>query len=79
MLDSRFQYNAYRRSEPLPGCSTSSILEKRTTFERPVDSELLGHRNQAHKKRLKKLRKELDYIADTAWMYPSIDNIVGQS
>lgn len=36
-------------------------------------------RTTAHRKRLKKLRRELDYLAETAWMYPSIETMLGQN
>lgn len=35
-------------------------------------------KREEHEKRLKSLRKELDWIASTQWMYPQIDKLIGQ-
>ncbi|GLG97998.1 Uncharacterized protein GBIM_04639 [Gryllus bimaculatus] len=47
-------------------------------FEHSFDQCLLQMQRDAHNKRMKLLRKELDYIQVTAWKYPVIDKYIGQ-
>lgn len=59
--------------------SISTDLLNRIKFEETVDktsSQTLE--KDAHQKRMKQLRKELDYIQNTAWKYQHIDTYIGQ-
>lgn len=59
--------------------SISSDLLNRIKFEETVDknrSQTLD--KDAHQKRIKQLRKELEYIQNTAWKYQHIDTYIGQ-
>lgn len=59
--------------------SLSTDLLNRIKFEETVDknrSQTLE--KDAHQKRMKQLRKELDYIQNTAWKYQHIDTYIGQ-
>lgn len=59
--------------------SISTDLLNRIKFEETVDknrSQTLE--KDAHQKRIKQLRKELDHIQNTAWKYQHIDTYIGQ-
>lgn len=68
-----------KKSEPSAGCSNSFVLENRILSEDSLDSSVRSEKTSGHIRRMKKLRKELDYLAETAWMYPSIEKILGQN
>lgn len=50
----------------------------RVKFEHDIDVHLVRLQRDAHNKRIKSLRKELDYLQSTAWKYQSTDNHLWQ-
>ncbi|BES97441.1 Helix-loop-helix DNA-Hypothetical protein domain [Nesidiocoris tenuis] len=50
-----------------PRLSFSDVVDKRSAFKF----------SEGHASRLDKLKKELDYLQETAWMYPSIETYIG--
>lgn len=54
-------------------------IRNKAKFMEFVNVTALQCHNEAHQNRLKNLRKELDYIKSTAWMYDPIENYIGQS
>lgn len=50
----------------------------RFKVEHAVDQTRSQVLKEAHQKRLKTLRKELDYLKNSAWMYQPIDKFIGQ-
>lgn len=70
------------QSEPqaseISSSPTSSAVFSRLKFEHSVDQSLSQLARDGHSKRLKILRKELDYLQSTAWKYQSIDKYIGQ-
>jgi hypothetical protein len=57
---------------------TSSAVFSRLKFEHSIDQSLSQLARDGHNKRLKMLRKELDYLQSTAWKYQAIDKYIGQ-
>lgn len=56
-----------------------SSVFSRYKFEETVEKSRVQLAEQdAHQKRLRNLRKELDYIQETAWQYQSVDKFFGQ-
>lgn len=55
------------------------LFENRLKFEHSIDYNIASLQVDAHKKRLKKLRKELTYLLETAWKYQNIEKILGQN
>lgn len=43
-----------------------------------MTTDLLTFQREEHEKRLKAIRKELDWISSTQWMYTPIDKLIGQ-
>ena len=61
--------------------STSNQMETLVTryyYHQELDKAHEQMKREEHEKRLKSLRKELDWIASTQWMYPPIDKLIGQ-
>ena len=58
--------------------TSSSLIISRLKFEHSVDQTLSQMVRDGHNKRMKMLRKELDYLQSTAWKYQSIDKYIGQ-
>uniref|UniRef100_A0A1B6GHA1 Uncharacterized protein n=1 Tax=Cuerna arida TaxID=1464854 RepID=A0A1B6GHA1_9HEMI len=58
--------------------NTCSTVLSRLKFEEAIEKNIVQIEKEAHLKRLKNLRKELDYLQNTAWKYPSIDHYIGQ-
>lgn len=67
------------QGSPLTTASnTSSPTLSRLKFEEVIQknkSQILE--KEAHLKKLKNLKKELDHIQNTAWRYPSIEQYIG--
>ena len=53
-------------------------LVTRYYYHQALDKEHEQMKQEEHDKRLKSLRKELDWISSTQWMYTSIDKLIGQ-
>lgn len=53
-------------------------LLARYKVEHAVDQARSQVLKEAHQKRLKVLRKELDYLKNSAWMYQPVDKFIGQ-
>lgn len=58
--------------------NTSPTILSRLKFEEAIDKNTTQIDKEAHLKRLKILRKELDYLQNTSWKYASVDNFMGQ-
>lgn len=58
--------------------NNSPTILGRLKFEEAIEKNTVQIDKEAHLKRLKNLRKELDFIQNTAWKYPSVDNYIGQ-
>lgn len=58
--------------------TSSSAILSRLKFEHSIDQNLSQLARDGHNKRLKTVRKELDYLQSTAWKYQSIDKYIGQ-
>lgn len=56
----------------------SSVVMSRLLFEHTVDQNHTFLQRDEHQKRLKTLRKELDYLQTTAWKYQPIEKYIGQ-
>jgi len=65
------------RSESAAATSSSSVLEQRGV--KGEISNLLSEKGDNHKKRLINLKKELEYLTETSWMYSPIEKILGQN
>ena len=48
-------------------------------FEHNLESSLSSLEKDEHEKRLKDLRKQIEYISETNWKYSSVDKYIGQS
>ncbi|XP_076031487.1 uncharacterized protein LOC143019591 [Oratosquilla oratoria] len=55
----------------------SSLMAK-LWFDHNVEMSLSSLKKDEHEKRMKELRKELDYISDTNWRYAPIEKYIGQ-
>lgn len=51
----------------------------RHSFPDDVAKAQAAVKKEEHLKRVKSLRKELDYIEKTAWMYESVEKLIGQN
>ena len=63
------------------GTSTSNQMEALVTryyYHQELDKAHDQMKREEHEKRIKGLRKELDWIVSTQWMYPSVDKLIGQ-
>lgn len=58
--------------------SNQLSLISRFKVEHAVDQARAQVLKEAHQKRLKILRKELDYLKNSAWMYQPVDKFIGQ-
>jgi len=58
--------------------NTSATIQSRLRFEEAINKNRLHVSKEQDLKNLKSLRKELDHLQNTAWMYPSIDSYIGQ-
>lgn len=58
--------------------NTSSIILSRLKFEEAIEKSSVQIEKEAHQKRLKNLRKELDFLQTTSWRYSPIDIYIGQ-
>ena len=43
-----------------------------------LDLHVIFFQREEHEKRIKSLRKELDWIASSQWMYTPVDKLIGQ-
>lgn len=59
--------------------SSCDLFENRLKFEHSIDYNIASLQIDAHKKRLRKLRKELNYLQETSWKYQNIEKILGQN
>lgn len=59
---------------------SSSLNKKqsRHSFPEDVSKSLATITKEEHTKRLKNLRKELDYVEKTNWQYEPIERLLGQ-
>lgn len=58
---------------------TKSSVFSRYKFEETVEKSRVQLSEQdAHQKRLRHLRKQLDFIQETSWKYQPVDNFIGQ-
>lgn len=67
------------QSSEISSSIVSDLVDNRLKFEHSIDHNIVSLHTEAHKKRLKKLRKELNYLQETAWKYQSIEKILGQN
>lgn len=51
----------------------------RHSFPDDVAKAQAAVKKEEHLKRVKSLRKELDYIEKTAWMYEPVEKLIGQN
>lgn len=58
--------------------SSPGAVLSRLKFEEAVEKNNSLIDKDAHGKRIKSLRKELDFLQSTAWQYPAIDHYIGQ-
>lgn len=61
--------------------STANQMEALVTryyYHQELDKAHEQMKREEHEKRLKSLRKELDWISSTQWMYTPIDKLIGQ-
>lgn len=58
--------------------TTNSLLSILKFEEAAEKSKVQLLERDAHQKRLKQLRKELDYLQNTAWKYQPIENYIGK-
>lgn len=65
-------------SELSSSLPSSTAVLSRLKFEHTIDQSLSQLARDGHNKRLKMLRKELDYLQSTAWKYQPIDKYIGQ-
>lgn len=68
---------APRKDSSNPELNQLSLLA-RFKVEHAVDQARSQILKEAHQKRLKILRKELDYLKNSAWMYQPVDKFIGQ-
>lgn len=54
-------------------------LVTRHSFPDDVAKAQAAVKKEEHLKRVKSLRKELDYIEKTAWMYEPVEKLIGQN
>jgi len=54
-------------------------LVTRHSFPDDVSKAQAAVKKEEHLKRMKSLRKELDYIDKTAWMFDPIEKLIGQN
>ncbi|KAK3861404.1 hypothetical protein Pcinc_032628 [Petrolisthes cinctipes] len=55
-----------------------STLMAKLWFDQNVESSLSALKREEHEKRLRDLRKELDYITDTDWKYSPVEKYIGK-
>lgn len=79
MLISSNNQQVRSQNSEISSSAPTDLIENRLNFEHSIDRTAGQLRLDAHKKRLKKLRKELNYLQDTAWKYQSIEKILGQN
>lgn len=79
MLISSNNQQVRSQNSEISSSAPSDLIENRLKFEHSIDHNIVSLHLDAHKKRLKKLRKELNYLQDTAWKYQSIEKILGQN
>lgn len=61
--------------------TTSNQMEalvQRYIYHQELDKAHEQMKREEHEKRIKSLRKELDWIASSQWMYTPIDKLIGQ-
>lgn len=61
--------------------STTNQMEALVTryyYHQELDKAHEQMKREEHEKRLKSLRKELDWISSTQWMYSPIEKLIGQ-
>ena len=51
----------------------------RHSFPDDVSKAQAAVKKEEHLKRMKSLRKELDYIDKTAWMFDPVEKLIGQN
>ena len=54
-------------------------LDLRHSFPDDVSKAQAAVKKEEHLKRMKSLRKELDYIDKTAWMFDPVEKLIGQN
>lgn len=80
LLSSNNQPGRSQNSDISSSASTDlNEIESRLKLEHSVDHNIVSLHVESHQKRLKKLRKELNYLQDSAWKYQSIEKILGQN
>ncbi|XP_069180584.1 uncharacterized protein [Procambarus clarkii] len=55
----------------------STVMAK-LWFDHNVESSLSSLKKEEHEKRMRDLRKQLEYIADTNWKYSPVEKYIGQ-
>lgn len=68
-----YQYLSFHQSP-----DHMSTLMAKLWFDQNVESSLSILKREEHEKRLRDLRKELDYIADTDWKYSPVEKYIGK-
>lgn len=68
-------------SDGVSDASTGNQMEALVTryyYHQELDKAHEQMKREEHEKRLKAIRKELDWISSTQWMYTPIDKLIGQ-
>ena len=55
----------------------TAVMEK-LSFDHNVEMTLRDLKKEEHDKRIRDLRKELDFIGDTNWKYSPVEKYIGQ-
>ena len=61
-----------------PTSNQMEALVTRYYYHQELDKAHDQMKREEHEKRLKSLRKELDWIASTQWMYSPVEKLIGQ-
>lgn len=59
--------------------TTYSLIRNRANFNEEVHVNALQCQEEAHKNRIKNIRKELEFIKATNWKYQPVEKFVGPS
>ena len=69
------------RQDGASDTSTTNQMEALVTryyYHQELDKAHEQMKREEHEKRIKSLRKELDWISSTQWMYSPIEKLIGQ-
>ena len=60
-------------------CKWNNFIPSRHSFPDDVSKKLSEVQKEEHNKRMKNLRKELEYIDKTNWQFEPIEKLLGQT